>query len=103
MACRSLLESPPKEPHTPTLGGSVPEPSVCGAAWSLLTPAATGCHLCERTVAAVALAAKGSWTTGALPAVGCTGTRGGAHRVAVTGEARVTAPRPVVELLFESG
>lgn len=53
----------------------------------LLTPAATGCHLCEGAVTAVALAAKGSWTTGTLPAVGCTGTRGGAHWVAVTWEA----------------
>lgn len=48
------------------------QPSICGAAWSLLTSAATGCHLRKRTVTAVALAAKGSWATGALPAVGCT-------------------------------
>lgn len=70
-------KKPPRAPtqrakHAMGLGSNMPEPACC--MWSLLTPAAAGCHLCKRTVTAVALAAKGSWATGALPAVGGTGT-----------------------------
>lgn len=100
---RSPPESPPTEPSMPRYSVAGRKPSTCGSGWRLLTSAAAGCHLCKRTVTAVALAAKGPWATRALPTVGGTGARGGAHRVAVTWEARVTAMRPVVELLFESG
>ena len=70
---RSYPEPLPREPSMPwDLAGNMPEPACC--TWSLLTPAAAGCHLCKRAVTAVALAAKGSWATGALPTVGGTGT-----------------------------
>lgn len=72
-------------------------------AGSLLTSAAAGRDLGERAVTAVALASEGAGAAGALPAVGRAGARGGAHRVAVTRQAGVTAPGAVVELLVENG
>lgn len=71
---RSLPESLPKEIRMPgySVAGSMPVLASCVWSWVELTLAATGCHLCKRTITAVALAAKGSWTTGTLPAVGGT-------------------------------
>lgn len=78
-------------------------PLPSAGAGSPLTSAAAGRDLGERAVTAVALAAEGARAAGALPAVGRARARGGAHRVAVTREAGVTAPGAVVELLFENG
>lgn len=68
-----------------------------------LTLAATGRHLSKRAVTAVALAANDPRPAVALASLPVTGAQGGAHGVAVTGQAGVTASGPVVEVLGGDG
>lgn len=72
-------------------------------ATSPLTLAATGCHLGKGAVTAVALAADDSRPAMAPAGLLVTGARGGAHWVAVTRQAGVTAFGAVVEVLQGDG
>lgn len=67
--------------------------------WHKLTLAATGSHLCKRTVTIVALTANHPWPAMALAHFLFTGTGGRANGVAVTGKASVTPFGTVMELL----
>lgn len=100
---RALQREAPPGPVTVGSSHQAPWCRCRCCATSPLTLAATGCHLGEGAVTAVALAANDSRPAVAPASLLVAGARGGAHGVAVTRQAGVAAFGAVVEVLQGDG